>query len=139
MKSLREVALPTYRVTVGPGALGRLAGIARATAQAHRYAIITDHNVGSLHADTVRAQLDAPGTVVFTTPAGEAYKTRESWATLTDELLAAGCGRDTTVVALGGGVVGDLAGFVAATFMRGVPYLQVPTSLLAMVDASVGG
>jgi 3-dehydroquinate synthase len=72
-------------------------------------------------------------------PPGEAFKTRESWARLTDEMLAAGCGRDTTVIALGGGVVGDLAGFVAATFMRGVPVVQVPTSLLAMVDASVGG
>jgi 3-dehydroquinate synthase len=72
-------------------------------------------------------------------PAGEAHKTRDTWAHLTDEMLAAGCGRDTTVVALGGGVVGDLAGFVAATFMRGVPVVQCPTSLLAMIDASVGG
>jgi 3-dehydroquinate synthase len=72
-------------------------------------------------------------------PAGELHKTRETWGRLTDELLAAGCGRDTTVVALGGGVVGDVAGFVAATFMRGVPVVQCPTSLLAMIDASVGG
>jgi 3-dehydroquinate synthase len=72
-------------------------------------------------------------------PSGEAFKTRESWARLTDELLASGAGRDTTVLALGGGVVGDLAGFVAATFMRGVPVIQLPTTLLAMIDASVGG
>src|SRR5258705_484487 len=71
--------------------------------------------------------------------AGEAHKTRDTWSRLTDDLLAAGCGRDTTVVALGGGVVGDLAGFVAATYMRGVPVVQCPTSLLAMIDASVGG
>ena len=63
----------------------------------------------------------------------------ETWARVTDELLAAGCARDTTLVALGGGVVGDLAGFVAATFMRGIPVVQCPTSLLAMIDASVGG
>ena len=72
-------------------------------------------------------------------PAGEAHKTRDTWARVTDGMLDAGCGRDTTVVALGGGVVGDLAGFVAATFMRGVPVVQVPTTLLAMIDASVGG
>ncbi len=72
-------------------------------------------------------------------PAGEAHKTRDSWGALTDWMLGERCGRDTTVVALGGGVVGDLAGFVAATFMRGVPFVQCPTSLLAMVDASVGG
>src|SRR4029079_7858854 len=60
-------------------------------------------------------------------------------ARLTDELLTSGFGRDSTIVALGGGVVGDLAGFVAATFMRGVPFVQLPTTLLAMIDASVGG
>src|SRR5207342_3409781 len=76
---------------------------------------------------------------VHTIEQGEAFKTRESWASLTDELFAAGCTRDTTIIALGGGVVGDLAGFVAATFMRGVPVVQMPTSLLAMIDASVGG
>jgi 3-dehydroquinate synthase len=76
---------------------------------------------------------------VLKVPPGEHEKTRERWARLTDQLLAAGCGRDTTVVALGGGVIGDLAGFVAATYMRGVPVVQVPTTLLAMVDAAVGG
>ena len=70
-------------------------------------------------------------------PAGEGNKTRESWARLTDDLLAAGFGRDSTIVALGGGMVGDLAGFVAGTFMRGVPVVQVPTTLLAMIDASI--
>jgi 3-dehydroquinate synthase len=72
-------------------------------------------------------------------PAGERNKTRESWGRLTDDLLAAGFGRDSTIVALGGGMVGDLAGFVAGTFMRGVPVVQVPTTLLAMIDASIGG
>jgi 3-dehydroquinate synthase len=76
---------------------------------------------------------------LFTVPPGEAHKTRESWARLTDSMLAAGCGRDTTVLALGGGVIGDLAGFVASTYMRGVPFLQLPTTLLAMIDASIGG
>jgi 3-dehydroquinate synthase len=72
-------------------------------------------------------------------PPGEPSKTRDQWARLTDALLDAGYGRDSGIVALGGGVAGDLAGFVAATYMRGLPYVQVPTSLLAMLDASVGG
>jgi 3-dehydroquinate synthase len=76
---------------------------------------------------------------ILTIPAGESNKTREVWARLTDEMLANGYGRDAAVIALGGGVVGDLAGFVAATFMRGIPIIQVPTTLLAMIDASIGG
>ncbi len=109
-------------------------------APAHHYAIITDSHVGPLYANEVRGALSraAKGSV-HTIQAGESFKSRESWLTLTDELFAAGCTRDTTIVALGGGVVGDLAGFVAATFMRGVPVVQIPTSLLAMIDASVGG
>jgi 3-dehydroquinate synthase len=74
-----------------------------------------------------------------TFPAGEWNKTRETWSALTDQLLAAGIGRDGAVVAVGGGVVGDVAGFVAATVLRGIPYVQVPTTLLAMIDSSIGG
>ena len=76
---------------------------------------------------------------LFTFAAGEWNKTREIWATLTDDLLRAGIARDSAIVALGGGVAGDLAGFVAATYMRGLPVVQIPTTLLAMVDSSVGG
>jgi len=72
-------------------------------------------------------------------PAGEWNKTRETWARLSDRMLAAQLGRDSAVVALGGGVVGDVAGFVAATYLRGVPYIQAPTTLLAMIDSSIGG
>lgn len=72
-------------------------------------------------------------------PPGETSKTRATWMRLTDELLDSGMGRDTAIVAMGGGVTGDLAGFVAATYLRGVPYVQVPTTLLAMLDSSVGG
>jgi 3-dehydroquinate synthase len=75
----------------------------------------------------------------LTFPAGETSKTREQWCRLTDALLERGLGRDSAIVALGGGVAGDLAGFVAATYMRGLPYIQAPTTLLAMLDASVGG
>src|SRR5206468_23174 len=76
---------------------------------------------------------------LFTFPAGEWNKTRETWASLSDRMLAARYGRDCAIIALGGGVVGDVAGFVAATYLRGVPYVQVPTSLLAMIDSSIGG
>lgn len=139
MTATRDIALPTYNVTVGAGIMARLGEIVAETAPAHRYAIITDTNVGPHYADRASSTIGATRTSVFTIAAGEAQKTRESWSRLTDELLASGFGRDTTIIALGGGVVGDLAGFVAATFMRGVPFVQVPTSLLAMIDASVGG
>ncbi len=132
------ISLSSYAVTVEAGALARVGEIARAAAAVHRWVVITDETVRALYADRVAAALG--GRVdVLAIPPGEREKTRERWAELTDAMLAAGCGRDTGVVALGGGVVGDLAGFVAATYMRGIPVVQVPTTLLAMIDASVGG
>jgi 3-dehydroquinate synthase len=130
-----------HPVVVGEGLLDRLGELSLEWAPAHRYAVITDSNVGRLYADRVAASFDSAGAEadVFTFPAGEPHKTRETWATLTDELLTTGFGRDSSIVALGGGVVGDLAGFVAATYMRGVPVLQVPTTLVAMVDSAIGG
>ena len=109
--------------------------------RAERFAVIADDHVAPMHGrNVVQAGLDAGLDVaLFTFPAGEASKTRKSWSILTDELLEAGFGRDACVIAVGGGVTTDLAGFVAATFMRGVPVVQVPTSYLAMIDASVGG
>lgn len=101
--------------------------------------MITDTTVAPLHAAPLAAALGVPIGDVFTFPAGEASKTRDHWGRITDAMLTSGFGRDAAVVAVGGGVTGDLAGFVAATFMRGVPVIQVPTTLLAMIDASVGG
>ena len=138
MSGARTIALPTYEVTVAPGALDRVGEIASVSG-AHRYAVITDDNVGPLYAARVRDAIGAARTTVLTVPAGEAHKTRDTWSRLTDDLLAAGFGRDSLIVALGGGVVGDVAGFVAATYMRGISVIQVPTTLLAMVDASIGG
>jgi 3-dehydroquinate synthase len=96
--------------------------------------------VAPLYAEVAVTALNrkARATVV-TFPSGEWNKTRETWASLTDRLVAAGVGRDGAIVALGGGVVGDVAGFVAATYLRGIPYVQVPTTLLAMIDSSIGG
>jgi 3-dehydroquinate synthase len=110
-----------------------------AYAPAHRYAVVTDANVHKLYAGAVEASF-APHTIDgVKISAGESYKTRETWATVTDALFEAGLGRDSTIVALGGGVVGDLTGFVAATYMRGVPFVQIPTTLVAMVDSAIGG
>jgi 3-dehydroquinate synthase len=135
---VRTIALPSYEVFLEQGALARIGELATASG-AHRFAVVTDDNVGPRYAARVRDQIGPSRTTVLTVRSGEAHKTRETWARLTDELLAAGFGRDTLIVALGGGVVGDVAGFVAATYMRGIPYIQVPTTLLAMVDASIGG
>jgi 3-dehydroquinate synthase len=130
-----------YEVSVAPGLLARAGEIVSAAAPAHRYAVISDSNVAPLYAARLIAQLGQPADRVLlcTIPAGEAHKTRETWAVLTDQLLAAGLGRDSAIIALGGGVVCDMAGFVAATFMRGVPVIHIPTTLLAMIDASIGG
>ena len=127
-----------YPVTIGGGALDRVVAAVDALDPSNRVAVITDETVGPLYAARVAEPMGSR-CIILTLPPGEENKTRQTWARLTDEMLEAGLGRDTVVVALGGGVVGDVAGFVAATFMRGVAFVQVPTTLLAMVDASVGG
>ena len=132
------VALP-YQIVIASGGLQSLPELVRGAGEAHRVALVTDSNVGPRHAGRVAQLLGLAGDSVITIPAGEQHKTRDTWARVTDELLRRRFGRDSTIVALGGGVVGDLAGFVAATYLRGVPVIQVPTTLLAMVDASVGG
>ncbi len=128
-------------MVVRPGALAELPALLRHAAPAHRYAVVTDANVAPLWGDTVLRLLRQEGLVAdpIVVAAGERAKSRESWAEVLDSLLALGLGRDGCVVAVGGGAVGDLAGFAAATFLRGIPVVQVPTTLLAMVDASVGG
>ncbi|HEU4699591.1 MAG TPA: 3-dehydroquinate synthase [Gemmatimonadales bacterium] len=125
-------AAGSYPVYVESGLLAQLPALLREHLGAARVAVIGDATVAALHA----GGLPWP---VLTFPAGEASKSRAEWARLSDALLALGLGRDGAIVALGGGVTGDLAGFVAATYLRGIPYVQVPTTLLAMVDSSVGG
>ncbi|MFQ5529037.1 MAG: 3-dehydroquinate synthase [Gemmatimonadota bacterium] len=130
-----------YEVVIGRGTLSGLGDRVTAAAPAHRYALIADSRVAELHAEAALATLTAAGcdAELFVFPAGEWNKSRAAWAVLSDELLDCGFGRDSAIVALGGGVAGDLSGFVASTYMRGIPFVVVPTSLLAMVDASVGG
>lgn len=134
----------SYAIEVGDGALGRLGEAvlgARGGRPPTACALVTDEVVGPLVAERARGALAAAGIpcALITVPAGEATK---SWAwagLLLEEFSERGMGRDSVVVALGGGVVGDLAGFAAATYLRGVPVFQVPTTLLAMVDSSIGG
>ncbi len=126
-----------YPVRVEAGLLARFGAALDAALGARPRVVITDETVARLLPQWTQGAV--PWTGLLTVPAGEAYKTREQWARLTDGLLDLGLGRDGAVVAVGGGVIGDLAGFVAATYLRGIPFVQVPTTLLAMVDASVGG
>lgn len=130
-----------YPVRVGRGVRALLPETVAGAARSGRCALISDGNVDALWGREVAASLAAGGidAVAASFPPGEAHKTRETWAALTDVLMEAALGRDSCVVSLGGGVVGDVAGFVAATFLRGVPLIQVPTTTLAMIDASVGG
>jgi 3-dehydroquinate synthase len=133
------IAGAPYPITIAPGALDELGAIVRKVTPGNRLVILSDRNVAEVHGHGQRALNSLGQGIIYKLPPGEQIKTREHWSMLTDELLDKGFGRDTTIVALGGGVVGDLAGFIAATYMRGVPYVQVPTTLLAMVDASIGG
>ena len=127
-------------IAVGSGLVRSLAELVATHAPAHRYAVIADETVAELHGARVTGALgDGAQVGLYTFPGGEATKTPSTWATLVESLARDGLGRDTCVVGLGGGVTCDLAGFVAATFLRGVPLVQVPTSLLAMVDAAIGG
>ena len=128
-----------YPIRIESGSLASLGGFARVFAPAHRYAIISDTNVAALYGRQAAESLGIDAADILVIPAGEASKTRGTWGWVTDQLITRGFGRDSALVSLGGGVVVDLAGFVAATYMRGIPILHVPTTLLAMIDASIGG
>ena len=134
----------SYDVRIGTGLLDTLGTQMAAVpvcAAARRVALVTDSNVGPLYAVRAKASLVAAGFSVseITLPAGEATKSPEVLSELWQAFAQLGLTRADCVVALGGGVVGDVAGFAAATYMRGIPVVQVPTTLLAAVDASVGG
>jgi 3-dehydroquinate synthase len=126
-----------YDVIVRVGLLGDLPRELDAVAGLRRRVLITDEQILPYIDGWTGGE--APWDAVLTVPAGEAHKTRDAWQRLTDGMLEHGFGRDSAIVAIGGGVIGDLAGFVAATYLRGIPFVQVPTTLLGMVDASVGG
>jgi 3-dehydroquinate synthase len=140
---LKRVVDDSYEIEIGRSLAGRLADDLRAglIPGRRRFALITDSTVESLFAPDIRDRLLSAGFEgeIFSFPAGEPSKTRETKSALEDRMLAAGYRRDCFVLAVGGGVVSDLAGFLAGTYARGVPFINYATTLLAAADASVGG
>jgi shikimate kinase/3-dehydroquinate synthase len=136
------LAAHRYEVVIGGDLLERAGALLAPVLPQPRVAVVTDANVAELYLDKLREGLAAGGVAVagsVVVPAGEESKSLAWYGDVVNGLLEAGVERRTAVVALGGGVIGDLAGFAAATVLRGVPFVQVPTSLLAQVDSSVGG
>jgi 3-dehydroquinate synthase len=131
----------SYQIKVGGGLLPRLGAECAALKLGQRCAVITDSNVGKKFAQAALKSLAQSGfaPVLITVPAGEKSKSITTVEKCYDQLAKHRLERKSFIVALGGGVVGDLAGFVAATYLRGIPFVQVPTTLLAQVDSSVGG
>lgn len=127
----------SYDIHIGSGLLRRAGELVGATLPSHRLFAITHPGLARLHGGELFPALGLSG--VIPVPAGERQKSLRRAARLYDELLRLGADRKSALVAFGGGVIGDLAGFVAATYMRGLPFVQIPTTLLAQVDASVGG
>ena len=136
-----DVTGTPYVVRVGRGLTDRVGQTLRPLTKSTRVGLVTDDTVGPLYADRISASLAAAGFEVMSVvlPAGEKHKTLATLMPVYDAFLSAKFERSTPIIALGGGVVGDMTGFAAATLLRGVPFVQVPTTLLSMVDASVGG
>ncbi len=128
----------SYSILIGPGLLGD-----RALLQAHLSArdmlIVTNETIAPLYLSRLTAVLGDRRIVSLVLADGEAHKTLDSYARILDALMDARMNRDAAVIALGGGVIGDMAGFAAASYQRGIDYIQIPTTLLAQVDSSVGG
>jgi len=131
----------SYDVLIGTGLLSRAGALMKSHMPKPRCVVVTDDTVDSLHGQAFRHSLEDAGInhdVIAVRP-GEASKSFGVWSSLVDKFLAKKVDRLTTIVALGGGVIGDLAGFAAAATLRGLPFIQIPTTLLSQVDSSVGG
>jgi 3-dehydroquinate synthase len=142
MRDLKvSLGLRSYLIKIGPRLLAQLGRECAALNLGRRCAIISDSNVAPLFAEEAKRALSEAGfdPLVISFPAGESAKRLRQVQVCYDQLAKHRLERKSFIVALGGGVVGDLAGFVAATYLRGVPFVQVPTTLLAQVDSSVGG
>ena len=141
MSVIHVAASRSYDVVIERGALDRSGETLSRLSAPCAAAVISDTNVAPLYGDRVRASLEAAGfrTVSFVFPAGERHKTLAGYGEILGFLAENRLGRGDLVAALGGGVTGDMAGFAAATYMRGIRYVQLPTTLLAAVDSSVGG
>ena len=131
----------SYPVYVGHGLLGDLGELFRRHVTGRKVAVVSDENVAELYMEEVVSSLVEAGyePVPVVVPPGESSKSLQLADIIYGRLIRARLDRGSTVTSLGGGMVGDLAGFVAATFMRGISFVQIPTSFLAFVDASVGG
>ena len=133
----------SYPTIVGSELLSNIGSLLRNHSRLHQRdaAIISDANVASIFADAVVSNLKSSGfnTTLITVPPGENSKSLQQAGAICEEMASAGLDRSSFIIARGGGVVGDLAGFVAAIYHRGIPYVQVPTTLLAQVDSSIGG
>ena len=133
-----ELAERSYPIVIGSGLIGGHFDLATHVSGSDCL-VVSNETVAPLYLDSLRAGLTGKNVETAILPDGEAHKTLATANTVFDALVTAGANRDTTVIALGGGVVGDIAGFAAASYMRGVSFIQVPTTLLAQVDSSVGG
>ncbi len=126
-----------YPIHIGGGLLRRIAADPEAAGLAGRVVVVTNETVAPLYGEALAAGL--PNANLIVARDGESHKNLDTVRAIYDDLLSLGADRRTTIVALGGGVIGDMAGYVAATYMRGIPLVQIPTTLLSMVDSSVGG
>ncbi len=135
------LARSPYDVHVGPGLIESAGSLAAGLIPPCRCAVLTDANVAPLYAERLLASLRSAGysPTLLTSPAGENSKSLSEVSALCEQMIHAGLDRSSCVFALGGGVVGDLAGFVAAIYYRGIPFIQLPTTIVAQVDSSVGG
>lgn len=133
-----ELGERSYPIVIGRELLGGGFDLA-AELRGRQCLVVSNTTVAPLYLDRLTAGLGDHDVASISLPDGEAYKTLDTFSSVLDALADNGANRDTTVIALGGGVVGDIAGFAAASYMRGVDFIQVPTTLLAQVDSSVGG
>jgi 3-dehydroquinate synthase len=129
----------SYSVLINQGIANTLPSIAAERFSKRRFAIISNTTIANLYKDLIDSWKKDLNCSLFTIPDGEQYKTIDTWKSILDFLLENRFERSSILVALGGGVVGDIAGFAAASFLRGISYIQIPTTLLAMVDSSIGG
>lgn len=129
----------SYQINIGISLFGKIREFISTNFSKHRLVIITDENVNKFHGLQLKKHLVDFTPIYFQFEPGERSKSRRQKELIEDFLLENHCNRDTLIIAFGGGVVGDMAGYVASTFNRGIPFIQIPTTILSMVDSSVGG
>ena len=139
--NLKKTEDKSYNIVIEEGVMGQIPSLLKEAGLGHKFAIITDSTVKSLYGAGLSERFSENNLLnrIISFPAGEQNKNRETKAWIEDQMLEDKFARDSAVIALGGGVVGDIAGYVAASYTRGLPYVQIPTTLVACVDSSIGG